>query len=143
VTVEAFASDAAPDGDLVNTHLLDDPFRIVLPRRHRLATRRRTPLVELADELWIATSSCPGYCQAEAVRACTGAGFSPQVTVEADDYPAAQGYVGVGLRVLMVPLLALGAIREEVVVRRIRGVEPVRHIYAVTFSQRPRMVRCR
>jgi hypothetical protein len=43
----------------------------------------------------------------------------------------------------MVPLLALGAIREEVVVRRIRGVEPVRHIYAVTVSQRPRMVRCR
>jgi DNA-binding transcriptional LysR family regulator len=133
VTVETFASDAVPDDDLVYTHLLDDPFRIVLPRRHRLAARRRIPLVELAEESWIATSSCPGYCQAEALQACTEAGFSPQVTVEADDYPAAQGYVGVGLGVAMVPLLALGAIREEVVVRRIRGVEPVRHIYAVTL----------
>jgi len=132
VAVEPFAPDAVPDDGLRYVHLLDDPFRLVLPKGHRLAGRRRIDVADLAEEPWVATSACPGYCQEQAIEACRAAGFAPRFAVEADDYPATQGFVGVGLGIALIPLLALGAVREGVVVRRVRGPEPVRHVYALT-----------
>jgi DNA-binding transcriptional LysR family regulator len=113
-------------------HLLDDPYRIALPRGHRLAARGRVDLADLADDSWIAIASCPDVCQAQAHDACVRAGFSPRFDVEADDYPAAQGYVAVGLGVCLIPQLALGAMHEGIVVRRIKGGEPCRRVFAVT-----------
>jgi DNA-binding transcriptional LysR family regulator len=117
---------------LVVEHLLDDPYRVVLPRAHRLASRRSINLADLADESWIATASCPGYCQQQADDACAEAGFTPTVTMQADDYPATQGFVAAGLGVALVPMLGLGGVHEGVVVRRIRGQNPVRPICAAT-----------
>ena len=118
---------------LVVEHLLDDPYRIVLPRSHRLAGRRSIDLAALADEAWVATASCPGYCQQQADEACLEAGFAPRVTMQADDYPATQGFVAAGLGVALVPMLGLGGVHEGVVVRRIRGQNPVRPVCAVTW----------
>ncbi len=132
VTVEPRASDALPDDGVLRIHLLDDPFRVVLPKRHRLAGRRRIDLAELAGEAWITTASCPDSCEQQALDACVAAGFTPRFAAEADDYPATQGYVAVGLGVAMIPMLGLGAVRDGVAVRRVRGPEPVRHVYAIT-----------
>jgi DNA-binding transcriptional LysR family regulator len=126
---------AAPAGDVADLHcrhLLDDPYRVVLPADHPLADRARVRLADLADEPWIRTASAPGYCQQQVAEACTAAGFTPRYAVEADEYPTTQGYAAAGLGVALVPLLALGAVATGVVVRRVDGPEPVRRVCAVT-----------
>jgi DNA-binding transcriptional LysR family regulator len=117
---------------LVIEHLIDDPYRVVLPRNHQLASRRSINLADLADESWVATTSCPGYCQQQADDACLEAGFTPHVTMQADDYPATQGFVAAGLGVALVPMLGLGAVHDGVVVRRIKGQDPVRPVCVAT-----------
>jgi DNA-binding transcriptional LysR family regulator len=121
-----------PIADLHCRHLLDDPYRVVLPVDHPLAGRDRIRLADLAADPWIATASAPGYCQQQVLDACAAAGFTPRYAMEADEYPTTQGYAAAGLGVALVPLLALGAVAAGVVVRRIDGAEPVRRVCAVT-----------
>jgi len=133
VVVETFAPGHAPSDGLRRRHLLTDPFRMVLPRGHRLAARRMVDLKALANERWIGVNSCPGYCQQVVSEVCLRAGFSPSYGLEADEYPTAQGFVAAGLGVALVPLLALGtAVHPGVVVRRVKGEQPVRHVWAAT-----------
>lgn len=113
-------------------HLLDDPYRVVLPADHPLAGRPRVRLADLAADAWIGTASAPGYCQQQVVDACAAAGFTPAYALEADEYPATQGYAAAGLGVALVPRLALGAVAAGVVVRRVDGPEPVRRVSVVT-----------
>ena len=52
---------------------------------------------------------------------------------QADEYPTAQGFVAAGLGVALIPLLALGAAAHSgVVVRRVKGEQPVRQVWAAT-----------
>lgn len=132
VAVQPFAPGDGGDEALHYRHLLDDEYRIVVARGHRFGTRRSLDLAQLADEPFVATASCPGYCLQSATDACLEAGFSPRYEVEADEYPATQGYVAAGLGVALIPLLGLGALHDGVRVLRIRGARPVRHVYAVT-----------
>jgi DNA-binding transcriptional LysR family regulator len=118
--------------DLDCRHLLDDPYRVVLPADHPLAGRPRIRLADLAGEPWIGTASAPGYCQQQVADACAAAGFTPAYAVEADEYSATQGYAAAGLGVALVPLLALGAVAAGVVVQRVDGPEPVRPVCVVT-----------
>lgn len=118
--------------DLHCRHLLDDPYRVVLPADHPLAGRVRIRLADLAGDPWIGTASAPGYCQQQVLDACAAAGFTPRYAMEADEYPATQGYAAAGLGVALVPLLALGATAPGVVVRRVDGPEPARRVCAVT-----------
>jgi DNA-binding transcriptional LysR family regulator len=121
---------APPEDGVRRVHLLDDPYRAVIPRGHRLARRRTFPLSELAGEPWVDPEWPPGVCRQITLDACAAAGFSPDFAVESDDYPTAIGFVAAGLGVTLVPQLALGAGHPGVLVRRIRGPEPVRSIYA-------------
>jgi len=133
VVVEGFPPGGEPDDGLERLHLVSDPMRVVLPRGHRLASRRSVEVAALADEAWIAVSSCPGYCQAVVENVCRAAGFAPRYALEADEYPTAQGFVAAGLGVALVPLLALGtAVHPGVVVRRVKGEQPVREVWAAT-----------
>ncbi len=82
------------------------------------------------------TASAPGHCQAAALDACRAAGFTPAYAVQADEYPSTQGFVAAGLGVALVPALALGLVHERVVVKRVRGAQPVRHVYAAVRRAR-------
>ncbi|MFJ4341696.1 LysR substrate-binding domain-containing protein [Streptomyces sp. NPDC088915] len=111
-------------------HLVDDPYRAVLPKGHPLAGRRAAvELAELATEPWVG-SERPGPCLDAVLEACAAAGFSPDVAVECEEYATAQGFVAAGLGVSLVPLMGLGSRHPGVVVRRVRGPEPVRAIHA-------------
>lgn len=124
--------DKVEDG-LVYQHLLADPFRAVLPRSHPLAAKRTVDLALLASERWIGVSSCPGYCQLVVEGACGQAGFRPTYAIEADEYPTAQGFVAAGLGVTLAPMLALGSsVHPGVAVRRLKGAQPERQVWAVT-----------
>lgn len=136
VVVEPFAPAELPEDDLDRRHLLDDPYRLVLPRSHPLAGRRRVPLSAVADDAWIGTASAPGHCQEAAVDACRLAGFEPRYAVQADEYPTTQGFVAAGLGVALIPALGLGTLNDGVVVKRLQGEEPIRHIYAAARRTR-------
>ncbi|WP_436492312.1 LysR family transcriptional regulator [Actinokineospora sp. HUAS TT18] len=111
-------------------HLLDDPYRAVLPRGHRLAAKRVLDLADLADEPWVGNEWPGGICLRVMLDACAAAGFSPNFVVESEDYPTAQGFVAAGLGVSVIPEMGLGNRHPGVVVRKLRHPEPTRVIYA-------------
>jgi DNA-binding transcriptional LysR family regulator len=111
-------------------HLLDDPYRAVLPRGHRLASKRVVDLTDLAEEPWVGNEYPPGPCLEAMLNACASAGFSPNFVVESEDYATAQGFVAAGLGISLIPRLGLGNRHPSVVVRKVRNPEPVRAIYA-------------
>ncbi len=110
-------------------HLLDDPYRAVLPKGHPLAAKRVLDLADLATEPWVG-SEWPGPCLDVVLAACAAAGFSPNFVVESEDYATAQGFVAAGLGLSVIPRTGLGAGNPGVVVRRLRRPEPVRAVYA-------------
>jgi DNA-binding transcriptional LysR family regulator len=132
--IEAHGQPTARAGDgLVFRPLLTDPFRVLLPRGHRLAKRRVIKLSELAAETWIYPRCEFDCCLAETSGAFQSAGFTPNWVAEADEYWPAQGFVAAGLGLALVPTLALGVIHTDVVARRLdRSIEPTRDVLAVT-----------
>jgi len=121
------------DRGLIYRPLLTDPFRIVLPRRHRLAARRVITLADTAAEPWVDIRCEIGCCRDATTAAFQRAGFTPRRVVEADDYWPAQGFVAAQLGLALIPALALGVQHDGVAVRRLRPAsQPERHVLAVT-----------
>ncbi len=118
--------------DILHSHLLDDPYRVVLPRSHPAATEGAVDLAALRDDAWISTASARCNCLETVMTACARAGFTPRFTLEADEFATTVGFVAAGLGVAMVPMLALTSVPESVQVRSVRGDEPVRSVYSVT-----------
>lgn len=115
--------------------LLADPFRVVLPRGHRLARRRIIALSELAGEPWIDVKCEVGCCRAATDAAFRQAGYVPRRVVEADEYWPAQGFVAAGLGAALIPAVALGVLHSGVVVRRLQNAsQPVRQVLTATRS---------
>ncbi|WP_446218131.1 LysR substrate-binding domain-containing protein [Micromonospora sp. IBHARD004] len=118
-----------PHGGIRLVHLLDDPYRVVLHRGHRLASARIVDLADLADEPWVG-SEWPGPCLDVILEACATAGFRPKVVAQSEDYGTAQAFVAAGLGISLVPGMGLENRHPDVVVRRLRNPEPVRAIHA-------------
>jgi DNA-binding transcriptional LysR family regulator len=116
------------DDELELTHLIDDPYDVVVPREHRLAKRRGVKLGDFADEPWVAATSISG-CRRIAERVCQEAGFEPRIAFEADETQAAQSLVAAGVGVSLLPRLALTTVHPGVVARSLRGSAPVRRIW--------------
>jgi DNA-binding transcriptional LysR family regulator len=134
VAIVVFPQRDLPANGVQLVHLLNDPYRVVLPRAHRLARKRILDLAELADESWISTERPPGPCRDIMLNACGAAGFTPNFDVESEDYQTAQGFVAAGLGVSLVPELGLGTPHPGVVVRKLRHPEPVRSIHAAVAA---------
>ncbi|MEU2563531.1 LysR family transcriptional regulator [Streptomyces longispororuber] len=100
--------DAPPVDGVRFVHLLDDRYRAVLPRGHRLAGRRVLDLADLADEPWVG-SELPGPCLDAVLDACGAAGFTPDFVVDSGDYATARGFAAAGVGVTLVPELGLPA----------------------------------
>ena len=132
IMVEPYGRDAAPVDDLQRWHLLDDEYRVLLRHDHPLTRRRTVPLEALADTDWIVTTGPPDYVREVTVAVCRRAGFTPRIIAEADEFNVTQGYVAAGLGVALVPLLALGAVRNGVAVRRLAPPPRPRHIWLAT-----------
>lgn len=115
--------------------LLDDPMHVVLPIDHPAARRETVRLGELADEQWM--MGIGGDCPDTSLfwAACRSAGFEPTVPFDLDDYGAIQGFVAAGMGVAVIPDIALTAIRDDVVVRRIAPRPPVRRLIAATMAE--------
>ncbi|MET0866169.1 MAG: LysR substrate-binding domain-containing protein [Nakamurella sp.] len=131
--IEAHSVAAENDNVLTEYPLLTDPFRIVVPRDHSLASRRVIALGDAAEESWISIRCEVGCCQVATSAAFQHAGFTPKRTVEADEYWPAQGFVAAGLGLALIPTLALGVQHPGVAVRRVhRATQPERQVLALT-----------
>lgn len=129
VALTVYSHRRVPAKGVVMEHLLDDPYRAVLPRSHPLAGKAVIDLTDLAEEPWVGNEWPPGPCLETMLDACAAAGFTPNFFVESEDYQTSQGFVAAGLGVTLIPLLGLGAPNPGVVVRRVRRPEPVRRIH--------------
>jgi len=132
VVLEPFARGDEPDDDLVRVHLLDDPYRAMLPEGHPLADHDSVELTDLAREDWVAAMGGNGFCRDDTVDLCRRAGFSPRFVAHAVEFPAAQAYVAAGIGVGLVPELALGTVHDGVVVRPLRRPTEPRHVWVVS-----------
>jgi DNA-binding transcriptional LysR family regulator len=126
-----FAGESLPAQDIARTDLLEDPMYLALPRAHPLAARERLRLSDLASEAWVQTSSS-SPCARHVVRSCHAAGFEPNVAFESDDYQTVQGLVAAGVGVALIPELALSVVREDVAIRALSPVPPLRQVIAAT-----------
>ncbi|GAA4635077.1 LysR family transcriptional regulator [Actinoallomurus vinaceus] len=113
-------------------HLLDDPMFVALHPDHRLAGRDELRLVELAGEDWIAGSSRP---ENTLISAATLSGFRPRITYVVGEWIAKQGLVAAGLGVTLIPSLAAGAARPDIVLVPLHPDDsPVRSVFAATAA---------
>jgi DNA-binding transcriptional LysR family regulator len=126
-----FAGESTLEGDLTRVALLSDPMYLALPREHPLSTRAEIRLEDLAGDAWVQTSRA-SPCARHVVRSCHSAGFEPNVSFESDDYQTVQGLVAAGVGVALIPELALSVVREDIVIRSLAPVPPVRSVIAAS-----------
>jgi molybdate transport repressor ModE-like protein len=116
--------------------LLEDPVRMLLSHDDPLAEGARVEMSDLAPATWIISSTCfEGILQ----RAALAAGFTPTVSMVADDYVAMQALVAHRLGVTVLPRLALLAHRDERVVCRPVRDWPPRLIEVALWPDRMRV----
>ncbi|MER5933603.1 LysR family transcriptional regulator [Streptomyces sp. NPDC002054] len=105
-------------GDDFELHaLLTDPLLLAMPQGHRCAHLDRVPLQELRDEDWVGAADPRDPCDRLLAWACAQHDFEPAHIMRTDDYAVVQGFVAAGTGIALVPRLALGAAREDIVVR--------------------------
>ena len=122
-----------PSGDLSLDgvdleHLCDDPMMVALPPGHRLAGEAAVDLADLAGDTWIEA----GRLAADATTlqtAAARAGFVPRTDVTVPGWTAKQGFVAAGLGVTLVPRLAAGAMRPDIVLRPVRDPLARRRVF--------------
>jgi DNA-binding transcriptional LysR family regulator len=128
----AVVSDAGTDvpGDVELEHLMDDPFYVAMPREHPLASERELRMEDLRDETWIEGRHCADALMA----AAHAAGFEPRVAFDSAEWLGKQGLVAAGVGVTLIPTLALGTVRDELVLRSLGADGPRRQIYLATHA---------
>jgi DNA-binding transcriptional LysR family regulator len=111
------------------TFLLREPLEVLLPPHHRLATRPRVPLRELADEPWIGVEG--GLVVDDVLRSLSAiSGVSPRIVQRVNDFRVVEELVLAGVGVALLPRYALTV--RELIRKPLRGVRAARRIEAVT-----------
>ena len=119
-------------------HLAEDHYRVVLPRTHRLASKREISIGELAGERFNGPPA-EGFTlpfRTMLDRLCREAGFEPNVAYVLRDVTVARAFIAAGLCISLMPELTLPEPNTDVAVRPIRGVDPFRSIYATWIRGR-------
>ena len=116
--------------------LMEDEVRLAMPPDHPQAGQSVVNLADVSQDSWIA--GCP-RCRGHLVSLAQGAGFSPNVAFETEDYVAVLGLVRAGLGVALVPDLILEAAHEDGIVARPLMPPSRRQIHAVTTEDLQRV----
>jgi DNA-binding transcriptional LysR family regulator len=128
----AVVTDAGADApaDVELEHLMDDPFYVALPREHPLAAERELRMEDLRDETWIEGR----HCADALLKAAHAAGFEPRVAFDSAEWLGKQGLVAAGVGITLIPTLALGTVREGLVLRSLGPDGPVRRVFLATHA---------
>jgi DNA-binding transcriptional LysR family regulator len=111
------------------TFLLREPLEVLLPPRHRFASRKRVPLRELAHEPWISVGW--GLVFDDVLRSLAiVSGVNPRIVQRVNDFRVVEELVLAGVGIALAPRYALTA--PELVRKPLGGVQAARRIEAVT-----------
>ncbi len=115
------APDAPPRDDprFDQQPLLHDPFDLVVPADHRLASADAVDLAAAAGEPWIGADR--GDDSAIVMAACSAAGFAPRIAHSTEGWNAAVALVSHGFGVCLMPRLAPMPAHHRVVRIPLRG----------------------
>jgi DNA-binding transcriptional LysR family regulator len=109
------------------THLLDDPFDVVVPRGHRLERKRAIRFADLSGEKWLLPDFGPDSPSFRMIdRRCRDAGFDP---TDAYRVAATEG-------IALLPRLMLRGANPGVAIRPLAADPPLRRVLAVRLSTR-------
>jgi DNA-binding transcriptional LysR family regulator len=101
---------------------------VALPREHPLADTPELRMEDLREETWIEGRLCEEALR----RAANAAGFEPRIAFDSSEWLGKQGLVAAGVGVTLIPALALGAVRDDVVLRELGPDGPRRGILLAT-----------
>jgi DNA-binding transcriptional LysR family regulator len=126
--VSDYPTGVLPADGLDLTPLCDDRLLVALPKTHRLAGAPTLRLRDLAGECWIEA----GLHGADTMLAVASAraGFAPRTEINVASWIAKQGFVAAGLGVTLVPSLAAGAVRNDLVLRPLDDDLARRRVFA-------------
>jgi DNA-binding transcriptional LysR family regulator len=128
-------------GDLSRTTLARERVRLVLPRDHPMARRRKVPLAELAAQPWAACQPGTGHREMQ-IRICRQlGGFEPDLRYASDDFLILLELVRTTGACALLPDLVLGYEAPGVVVRDLVEGDIGRSVYMLTRSSRTPAVR--
>jgi DNA-binding transcriptional LysR family regulator len=122
---------APPPGDprFTRVPLCRDVMDVALPAGHELGGSAPVPLAALREEPWILPPA--GWqCEDVVLGACQAAGFWPVAAHRTSDWAAALRLVAAGLGVALIPRLGQTFTPPAVVLRRVTGEPPCRHVFA-------------
>ncbi|HEY4825302.1 MAG TPA: LysR family transcriptional regulator [Solirubrobacteraceae bacterium] len=139
LVVDGIAGGKPPLDDGLQWRLLwDDPYTVVVPRDHPLASRSKITLAQVAQERMISGDQSRGCPCSEALKQLSAAaGLRLRYAVEVNDFPTVQSLVATGMGIAIVPQLGLApAVHEGVVVRPLVEPRLARQIYAVVPAGR-------
>ncbi len=114
--------------------VLEDEHLVLLPVGHAQAERASVALGDLRDEQWIAAPADDDPSHAALAHACRRRGFEPSFAHRIDSFSVTQALVAAGLGVALVPRLAIMPMRDDVVVRPLRGTRIVRSVVLAYLS---------
>lgn len=113
------------------TVLLREPFDVLLPPGHRLASRGKVALRELADESWIGVEG--GLVVDDVLRSLAAiSGVQPRIVQRVNDFRVVEELVRAGVGVALMPRYAV--VVGNVVRKPLGGVLAARRVEAVTRS---------
>jgi DNA-binding transcriptional LysR family regulator len=126
--------EPAPPAEDVELHqLFDDPLRVVLPARHRLATRDAVAVRDLAADTWIRAHE--GSAARRLDHVLGRAGIHPPLLLagRGDEPFEAQALVAAGKGVALTHDLTVVVSRHEVAIRALRPAAGVRRVQAAVM----------
>ena len=119
-----------PPADVTLEHLMDDPFHVAMPHDHPLADEPELRMEDLREETWIEGRLCNDALS----TAARAAGFEPRVPFDSAEWLGKQGLVAAGVGIALIPTLALGTVREGLVLRSLGPDGPRRHVSLATHA---------
>jgi len=127
--------------DLARTDLVRERIRLVLPRDHPLARRRKVPLAELGEQPWAACRPGTGHREMQ-IRICRQlGGFEPDLRYASDDFLILLELVRTTGACALLPDLVLGYEAPGVVVRDVVEGSIGRSVFLLTRSSQTPTVR--
>jgi molybdate transport repressor ModE-like protein len=132
----AFAMPPLLDGPFEALELLADPYVLLVPAEHELASLERASLAELGDLTLIGNRACRSTQLAE--DELTQRGVSVAVAFRSDDNGTVQGLVGAGFGAALVPLLTVDVHDDRVRVLDLDPEIPQRRISLAWHRDRHR-----
>lgn len=132
----AFAMPPLLEGPFESIDLLADPYVLLVPAAHELASLDRASLAELGDLTLIGNRACRSTSLAE--DELTQRGVEVDVAFRSDDNGTVQGLVGAGFGAALVPLLTVERSDERVRVLELDPEIPHRRVALAWHRDRHR-----